>query len=105
MPRSRLLGSAKVDAINEAIRNNSDAADNGLRRKTISLVPNLVTIFALAAGLSAIHYASNGKIPLAETPPRKQPTFASPNARVTWARRSTRWAEGPAETSRRISAS
>jgi CDP-diacylglycerol--serine O-phosphatidyltransferase len=65
MRSPRFFGSAKVDAINEAIRSNSDAADNGLRRRTISLVPNLVTIFALAAGLSAIHYAADGKTPLA----------------------------------------
>jgi CDP-diacylglycerol--serine O-phosphatidyltransferase len=65
MPRPRRFGSAKVDAINKAIRSNSDASDTGLRRRTISLVPNLVTIFALAAGLSAIHYASDGRIQLA----------------------------------------
>lgn len=65
MPRRRPTDSAKVDAITEAIRTNSEASDNGLRRRTISLVPNLVTIFALAAGLSAIHYASDGRIQLA----------------------------------------
>lgn len=66
MSRPRLLGSARFDALNQVIQRNSDTPDDpGLRRRTISLVPNLVTIFALAAGLSAIHYATDGKVQLA----------------------------------------
>lgn len=63
--RRRFFSPADLAALNEAVELNSDDADLGLRRRTISLLPSLFTIAALAAGLSAIHYSADGRPVLA----------------------------------------
>jgi CDP-diacylglycerol--serine O-phosphatidyltransferase len=63
--RRRFSFPADLATLNKAVELNSDDADLGLRRRTISLLPSLFTIAALAAGLSAIHYAADGRPVLA----------------------------------------
>jgi len=59
--RRRFSSPVDLATLNEAVELNSDDADPGLRRRTISLLPSLFTIAALAAGLSAIHYSADGR--------------------------------------------
>ena len=59
--RHRFSSAKDLATLNEAVELNSDEANLNLRRRTISLLPSLFTISALAAGLSAIHYAADGR--------------------------------------------
>ncbi len=63
--RRRFTSPEDVATLNEAVEHNSDDNDLGLRRRTISLLPSLFTISALAAGLTAVHYSADGRPALA----------------------------------------
>lgn len=63
--RRRFTSPEDVATLNEAVELNTDDSNLGLRRRTISLLPSLFTISALAAGLTAVHYAADGRPSLA----------------------------------------
>lgn len=63
--RRRFTSPEDLATLNEAVELNTDETDLNLRRRTISLLPSLFTISALAAGLSAIHYSADGRPQLA----------------------------------------